>query len=793
MILSDFGAQVVKVEPPGGDPFRKMPSSPMWLRGKKSIELDLRRASDVRKVHRLVADADIAVSSQRSVEAKGTGCDYDTLGPINPRLIYCMITGFGDRGPYAHLPPYEGVVSAKGGRMRELSGVTRTPGPVYAAVQVATHATTQSAVSGILAALIERQESGRGQMLQTSLLQGLMPYDQGGSLWRQLAARRPRPKTESKPKPKPEAKPEPKPDPRERITNFDYHPVQTGDGKWLQMGNLMPRSYQRFLELTGLDKELEEERYSGPMHTWSHTAREDFRDTLLRRMQEKGSEEWMEIFLDDGDVAAHPYLTAKEALDDPDIVENGHVIELANTRQLGPLATLTETPAQIDTPAPEPGQHNDLLESLGPLQTVEVPATAANTKPPLAGITVVEFAAIIATPFGVSFLADMGARVLKVEPMGGDPFRGQSNEVGATRCNSSKESIVIDLKTDQGKCIAHRLIGDADMLIHNYRPGVPERLGIGYETVRELNPGIVYLQANGYGPKGPGVLRPSAAPIPGAAMGGATYQVGGIGDGELLDIEGLRETARKLSRANDVNPDPNTSMVVCSAALLGLAAKQRTGKGQQIFIDMFGANTYANYDGFIDYEGKPDRPPLDRELHGPHPLYRLYPCSEGWIFLGLLLEEEWVRFCDLTERSDLLQDPAFTSEDLREANQEMLSSALAELFRTRTAAEWESLVGSQGLGCVVADGLSTVEFLLRDAHIRDNRWMIPAYHRRWKDYLRHGAMVEFSRSNCKLKGAVLAGENTEAILREFGYSRSEMLKLMEDKVVSSHSRTAATA
>ncbi|MDP7638942.1 MAG: CoA transferase, partial [Candidatus Hydrogenedentes bacterium] len=548
MILSDFGAEVIKIEPLGGDPFRRIPSSPMWLRGKKSVELDLNAAAAIEKLQGLVAGADVIVVGQRTVDAEKQGCDYQTLSRINPRLIYCQITGFGDEGPYAHFPPYEAVVTAKGGRMKELSGIPGKPGPVFTGVQVATHAASQSALAGILAALVERRKSGAGQMIRTSLLQGLMPFEQHGALRHQVAARTPKPQVA------------PKPDPYEWIANLDFHPFQAGDGRWLQTGNLMPHLFQNFLKITGLDKVIENPPYDEPRYSWSPDTREAFRDIMMLRMQEKTSDEWMKLFLENGNVVAHTFMTAEEALDDPDIVENGHVIEMANIRQLGPLAKLTETPAQIETPAPEPGQHNHLLDAVEAPNAAESSGPAANTEAPLAGVTVLEFATIIAAPFGASLLADMGARVIKVEPIGGDPFRGQTKEEMATRVNCSKESIVIDLKTDRGKDIVRRLIQDADILIHNYRHGVPEKLGIGYDQAKTFNPGIVYLQSNGYGTQGPSVLRPSAAPVPGAALGGVVYQVGGLDDRELLDLKGLRETARRLARANDVVPDPRTGM-----------------------------------------------------------------------------------------------------------------------------------------------------------------------------------------------------------------------------------------
>ena len=147
--------------------------------------------------------------------------------------------------------------------------------------------------------------------------------------------------------------------------------------------------------------------------------------------------------------------------------------------------------------------------------------------------------------------------------------------VGSARVNAGKRSISLNLKSAEGQAIAVKLAANADVLIHNYRPGVPEKLGIGYDQICQVNPNIVYLQVNGYGPDGPGALRPSTHPIPGAAMGGVLYQMGGRIPREQQDIPALRNWTRRLMRANELNPDPNTAMVVCSSALLGLNALKR--------------------------------------------------------------------------------------------------------------------------------------------------------------------------------------------------------------------------
>ena len=200
-------------------------------------------------------------------------------------------------------------------------------------------------------------------------------------------------------------------------------------------------------------------------------------------------------------------------------------------------------------------------------------------------------------------LADLGAEVIKIEPIAGDPFRSLMSGLGAMRVNAGKKSLCVNLKTSEGKQIVLDLIQNADIVIHNYRPGVPERLGIDYASVRPLNPALIYIQSNGYGPNGPSAHRPSTHPIPGAAMGGVFYQMGQTLPNDLLGEDDLLLWTSRLMRANELNPPA----VIATSALLGLSARQRTGQGQQIMVDMFGANAYANADDFVRYLSKEAR------------------------------------------------------------------------------------------------------------------------------------------------------------------------------------------
>ncbi len=760
MVLADFGADVIKVERPGGDPWRSLANAPMWLRGKRSAILDLKTEAGRESLARLADGADVVVTSTRPGKAAPLGADYERLGARNPALVYCAITGFGPQGPYAGYPGYEAVVAARMGRMLNFSGLPDREGPAYAAVQAGSHATSQAALHGILAALLAREESGCGQLVETSLLQGLCAYDLGGLFRAQLGERFPDLFAGL-------AMP--------AMPTLNYHALPTSDGRWLQFGNLMAHLFDNYLAAAGLADIFADPDYEGTPAQWSEDARERLRDRMFERMQERTAAEWMETFIEHGGVAATPFQSTQEALDDPDLVLNGHVVErehptLGTVRQLGPLARLTATPGAAGEPGPEPGEHTEAVLSETarprPAPTPSAPASG----PPLRGVTVLEFATVIAAPLGAAILADLGARVIKVEPIGGDPFRAMGvASMGAGRCNGSKESIALDLKSAEGQEIVQALARETDIVIHNYRPGVPERLGIGYETLSAIRPELVYVYVNGYGRSGPGAHRPSTHPIPGAGLGGALMQMGKGMPPACTTIPELREVARKFFRANELNPDPNTSVVVASSSLLGLYARRRFGKGQEVFVDMFGANAWANADDFISYEGKPPRPTLDADLYGLNATWRLYPAAEGWVFLGLAVQREWERFCDLAGRPDLAADPRFATPDARAANDHALADTLTALFAARPADDWEALLATEGLGCVRADAAPVHEFIAKDGHVAANGLRVSVRNTNYGEYERYGPLTAFSANKLELGGFPLAGEQGDSILAELGY------------------------
>ncbi|MBM4202947.1 MAG: hypothetical protein FJ194_02190 [Gammaproteobacteria bacterium] len=750
-VFADFGAQVLSVR--RCDRFAFLPAAPMWRRGTVAIDLDVK--ADRKRFDALCAGADVLVINWRPQTRMSAGVDVREMRRSFPHLVICSITSFGAGDSRSELPGYEHVVAAASGRMLHFTGCPDREGPAFSALQVGIHACVQSVVSGVLAALLARDQHGQGSLVETSLLQSLLAYEQGALLGEQFrhvlgdvvdgvagsADQAPLP-------------------------SLHYLPTQAGDGRWVQLGNLLPHLFDNFLVATELIDILADPDYDTAQMVLPEAKREHFRDLMFRRMQEKTAAEWMEVFIDNGSVVAGLIQSTQDAMKDADMVANGHVIPLGGRVQLGPLARLSETPA-----LPRFGVADGERVALAWQQTPRASVSLQpNTSLPLHGIRVVEIATIIAAPFGASLLAELGADVIKVEPIGGDPYRGLAGGIGACRVNLGKRSICVDLKHPDGQAVVRELLRDSDVLIHNFRPGVPEKLGIDAATLHAINSRLVYLQSNGYGPEGPGAHRPSTHPIPGAGMGGVHLQMGGQLPTELLDLDQLRAWSRRLMRANEVNPDPNTALVVASSALLGLAARQRTGRGQVVFVDMFGANAWANADDFLDYPGKPARHYPDVNQYGLSPLYRLYRCGDGtWVFLALVSAEERAR------AKELFEGVGHAAVDLEN------HSALERVFGSSPASDWVKRFVSGGLACVPADGaLPKFFWQLPEQTV----FVAPSRHAIWGDFQRPGSLVRFDGLPQANLNPPVAGEHTRELLALAGRKDAAIDNLLDSGAVA---------
>ena len=798
MVLADFGADVIAIERPGGDPGRRAPASAVWLRGKRSVTLDLRDGAGRASLRALAATADVAVSAAAPGATLRLGCDHASLAEANPGLVYCSITGFGPAGPLAGYRGRESVVAARAGRMQTLSGVAGREGPTYAAVPVARHAAAQGAVAGILAALMERERSGRGQLVETSLLQGILLYDIHGLLLRQLARRDPAtygPGTAL--------------GETDRLPQLHYQPVQAGDGSWIQLGNLVERLFRSYLEVAGLSELGSEPRFAGPPNGLAPGPKEELRRAMLLQTRERGAGEWMRDFIADGNIAAEPYQSTQQALDHPDLIANEQVVtrehpRLGPLRQPGVLARLEQNPGSVGAPSPAAGA--DTAAVLGALGGGRapwragararrgrdpIPAARPSGGGPLDGVIVLDLASVIAGPLASSVLADMGARVIKVEPPGGDPFRAFRGGLATSKTTAGKESICLDLKQPRGRELLLRLVERSDVLIHNNRPGASERLGIGYGDLSARNPRLVYVWSSPYGSRGPGAARPGAHPIPGAAVGGALHQAGPSmppdGPPARSSVEEQIEIARWLHAANEPSPDPIASAVVASATLLALWARERSGRGQLVETSMLAASAYAQVDDFLSYAGKPERRSLDADLLGFGALERLYRARTGWILLSVCGEREWEALCGVLAGEPggeaLRTEERFATAESRARDDARLAGVLAAILSGRDAEEWERRLAAAGVGAARADRGRVADFLEEDEHARAAHLVRAVAHPRYGDVLRYGPLVDFARTPATCGPPALAGEHTLPLLAELGVSEEQAHDLAAEGVV----------
>ena len=269
MIMADFGAEVLVIDEPARHGTDQLASTPMWRRGKRNLTLDTKDAKQREVLEKLLAGADVCLFNWRSQALEAQALDFDSVHARHPHLIYCHISGFGSYGPKANYPGYEHLAAAASGRMQGFAGICDRAGPVYSALQVGTHATAQSALSGILAALFARGTTGVGQLVETSMLQGMLPYEQGAMIGRQFPERFGAMYPEVPPNEPP-------------MPTLHYHPAQAGDGRWLQFGNLLPHLFDNFLMVTDLidiiaDPDFEPTQLALPPEKY-----EPFRDRMLR-------------------------------------------------------------------------------------------------------------------------------------------------------------------------------------------------------------------------------------------------------------------------------------------------------------------------------------------------------------------------------------------------------------------------------------------------------------------------------------------------------------------------------
>jgi crotonobetainyl-CoA:carnitine CoA-transferase CaiB-like acyl-CoA transferase len=786
MILADFGADVIRVEPPDQGSEWDDPASLLLHRGKRSVGLDLTTDGGRADFERLAATADVVLEALAPGEDHQLGIAGDALTSQHPSLVHCSITGFGSSGPLAHLPADDALVMAKAGVFRDQPGRHRAGGrPVFRGGREPSYVAGLLAIEGVLAALRAREVTGRGQRIETSLLQALtwrlnpfvrwiLPEGQdpplGGGYGYEVPS-----------------------GPPGRGAEMTGQLLETADGRWIVHALFERNFFPSWIGVLGLDWIWDDERFKGAPHEFPDAAtREALVELVEQRMKEKTAAEWMARYVADGNVCADVVLTTQEALHHPQVVEGGYQADVEDPRvgrivQLGPIAKVPGAPGQVRGPAPVPRAHTAevVAGELIPL-AARTPTGARPAAGPLAGVTIVEGAIFYATCAGTAQLADLGARVIKVEPITGDPYRRAARGVGAdnlVRSIQGKENIGLDLKDPRGQEILHRLVAGADVFVHNFRLGVPERLGVDEATLRTVNPKLVYQYAAAYGSTGPYRRQPAIDHVIAAFAGTTAHQ---SGEGNLP--------------MKEQGADPVASLGAAVALLLGLEARDRTGEGQYVESAMIMSNLYLHAEDGLSYEGKPPRPPLDALQLGMGPTHRLYqaaPAEAGtsvepwedpaahWVFLTAVDDDAFRRFATAAGRPDLGTDARFATRSARDEHGATLERELTALFSSRPARAWEADLVAAGVGCVVADAESFYAFLHRDPQARALGLTAPTSHPRFGGtYWRPAPAITFAATPGRVGPYCELGEHTQPLLRELGYDDDQIAELERESVVT---------
>ncbi len=796
MVLADYGAEVIKVEPPDGDPARDLPAFQTWNRGKESVVLDLKTDAGRERALELIRTADVVVTGFRPGVAERLGIGFAQVHEANPRAIYASVSGYGSKGTRRHLHGYDALVAAKSGRMTIYEHIADRPGPGFIANPYCSFSTAMLLTQGILAALRSRRQTGVGQEVSVSMLAALLPFDLNTWILPQF---------------KP-VDPDAKKDTRhfatsigrtydsQRLSRPDVRVPRpsiwcgvTKDGVWLWIENTAQHLCVEQMTALDLLHLYEQERFAQLPAVFNEDDGEALWQILLERVRSKTYEEWRQIF--DGHKMGWERLAEPlEALEHRQVIHNGHRVEVPGledqpTLQPGALVRCSESETRIGRRAPRLGEHTeqpfDRAESAEPALPPD--AARAGKRGPLSGITVIDMSTWLAGAFAPTILAELGARVIAVEPLGGEPGRYLMGGVLALVTSPGKESIALDLKRPEGREIVHKLIAQADILYHNLRTGVPERLAVDYETCKKLNPQLIYLNASAYGDSGPDRARPAFAGTIAAMSGYGLRQAGGghpAPESQTLDMEDLKKEAWRLARTVDGSSDVCAAMGAVTAALLGLQARDSTGVGQALMTTMVCSNMLANSDELIAYDGRPPIRRADADLFGLGPLYRLYETSDGWVFLACVRRKEWEAFCAAVGKPELQPSwGAGWQSDGASQEGEALATTIAELLLARPAAEWEAFMAEHDVPLVAVELRTPGLFSLEDEELRAQGFMVSVHSSQYGDYLRHGALHQFSADEPRIGAWEPVGGHTRAILSELGYSEEQIDRLLSEKLV----------
>ena len=834
MLLADQGAEVIKVDRPG-HPSCATPAGAVFNRGKQVVELDLKSDAGREAAHRLVAAADVVIENFRPGVMDRLGLGAAAMTAAHPRLVYLSLPGFGAGEQLASTRAFEGVLNAATGVYTDLHSIRRAlhAPPQYTPIPLAS---AYGAVHGAIAvtmALYAREDSGRGEAIEVPLAGAAMSA-MGAFLLRvgeppARYGRRPNPANDALREQMRHADK----DERRRLidaqrpwlpTMFDSY--QAGDGGWvfLLAGNSRRNSVQLAKALGIYDTLLADGMVDLPpwpdltrpnniqdVDGLSREFRKILRDRMTAAFRQKPADEWTPIMRAHG-VPFSVHRSTQEWLHRPETDAAALTVEVDDPvhgaiRQFGVQTSLGRTDRQWHVPRPAraadlaallrelPPANDNGAAHLGAGRSPEGAAssaagtersTAGSTQPGaataqsppgsgiLAGIKVLDLSTVLAGPCCARTLAEYGADVIKIDSP--DPYFLPSTacmlhlEVG-----QGKRSVILDLKQEAGKRLFEQLAAGADVIVHNFRPGVAERLGIDHASLARINPGIVYLNLTAFnGPRrGPWTELPGFDPVLQAATGIQQRYGGPGGPPELHGFASCIDYITGYSGAYGI--------------ALALLRRKREGGGDLVFTSLAqGGQLVQAPFAWATADARPDDGPQGQEVLGAHSLEHLYRAADGWLVLTGLP-------ADLPRLRDV---PGLAAAPVAADQEAARIAALQAAIAEQPVSYWEQAFGAAGFGCHRVDYIEDI----RRAGLRE---LTDAERASWNEaesisvirLLDHpvGSPVDnpaptyarFAGTSLRLANPMpKIGTHTRAILRELGHDDAQIDRWIADGVAA---------